>query len=230
MRINWFTTATLFVVMSLASCGDHTEEVYEFISDFNVGGNDWAHGFSDYDPSFAEGFEFQYGIRSIPGMGDTKGFLLAAQNRSDDLFMFLKTRLTGLEPYRRYSLVAQISFYSNAGSNCVGIGGAPGENVYLKVGYSTDEPIQNGYDLNVDKGGQSDSGRNAMLVGNVAIDGLECTGQKLGRKHVISKSDSPLILDTDDSGSVWIFVGTDSGFEGLTELYYESIKLILKPQ
>lgn len=228
MNAKWLLTIIFFV--SLAGCGDSKEQVYAFNSDFNVDSNGWVVGFSDYEPSLAEGFDFRSGVRAIPSDPNKQGFLVAAQNRSDDLFMFLKTKLTGLEPYKSYSLIAQISFYSNAGSGCVGIGGAPGENVYLKVGHANDEPQQVGYDLNVDKGGQSDSGRNALLVGNVAIDGLGCSGEKLGRKSIVSDQISPLILETDKYGSVWVFVGTDSGFEGLTELYYEHIKLTLVAQ
>ncbi|MDE0699169.1 MAG: hypothetical protein OXH61_00425 [Acidimicrobiaceae bacterium] len=36
-----------------------------------------------------------------------------------------------------------------------------------------------------------------------------------------------LTVETDDDGSVWLIVGTDSGFEGLTRLYYDRIAYTL---
>jgi hypothetical protein len=220
----------LVVMLSLTGCNDSRDSSHEFYTDFNKSTDGWMHGFSDFEPTLSEGFEFRFGVNTIPVAPDRKGFLLSAQNRSDDLFMFLKTRLTGLTPNERYSLHANVSFYSNGGAGCVGIGGAPGENVYLKVGHSIAEPRQIGYDLNVDKGGQSDSGRNALFIGNVAVDGIGCSGTALGKKSVSTDNQQPLTVETDATGAVWVFIGTDSGFEGLTTLYYETIKLQLTPE
>lgn len=220
----------LVAMLTLTGCNDGGNASYEFYTDFNKSADGWIHGFSDFEPTLSEGFEFRFGINSIPLAPEKKGFLLSAQNRSDDLFMFLKTKLTGLNPNKRYSLQAKISFYSNGGAGCVGIGGAPGENVYLKVGHSVEEPKQVGYDLNVDKGGQSDSGRNSRLIGNVAVDGIGCNGTALGKKSVSTDKQQSLTVETDAAGAVWVFVGTDSGFEGLTTLYYETIKLQLTPE
>ena len=36
-----------------------------------------------------------------------------------------------------------------------------------------------------------------------------------------------LIVETDGDGRVWLIVGTDSGFEGLTRLYYDRISFTL---
>ena len=36
-------------------------------------------------------------------------------------------------------------------------------------------------------------------------------------------------IRTDDRGSMWLLVGTDSGFEGLTGLYLESITVRINP-
>jgi hypothetical protein len=33
---------------------------------------------------------------------------------------------------------------------------------------------------------------------------------------------------TDSKGKIWLIVGTDSGFEATTALYYSSIKAVLK--
>ena len=34
----------------------------------------------------------------------------------------------------------------------------------------------------------------------------------------------------DDDGTLWLILGTDSGFEGLTTLYYDEITVVLEPR
>ena len=36
-------------------------------------------------------------------------------------------------------------------------------------------------------------------------------------------------MEADNTGSAWLIVGTDSGFEGLTSLYYHRITYTLTP-
>jgi len=43
-------------------------------------------------------------------------------------------------------------------------------------------------------------------------------------------SQSSLWKKSNISGDLWIIIGTDSGFEGLTELYYSAVKILLENQ
>ena len=38
-----------------------------------------------------------------------------------------------------------------------------------------------------------------------------------------------LTARTDGAGTLWVFVGTDSGFEGATAVYYSRIEIKLEP-
>lgn len=38
---------------------------------------------------------------------------------------------------------------------------------------------------------------------------------------------NPINVTTDSQGSAWVIVGTDSGFEGATTVFYDSIELTL---
>jgi hypothetical protein len=40
-----------------------------------------------------------------------------------------------------------------------------------------------------------------------------------------SNSTNPFRITSDPNGEVWVIIGTDSGFEGETVLYYNSISL-----
>jgi len=203
------------------------DKAYNF--NFNSGAQGWTAGFSDYPADNAAIYQLESGIRTLPGETSTKGFYLSGMNRSDDLFMFLKNQFSGLEPSTKYYARVRLSFLSNAGVDCVGVGGAPGESVYLKFGYGDKEPKQEGYYLNLDKGQQSQSGSHAKVIGDVAAQGAACDGSAFAEKTVQTTTSQRIPLYSDGQGKVWVFVGTDSGYEGLTSLYYKSIEIALEP-
>lgn len=39
-----------------------------------------------------------------------------------------------------------------------------------------------------------------------------------------------LVIAANEQGEIWLLVGTDSGFEGKTTLYYEGIGATLRPE
>jgi hypothetical protein len=112
------------------------------------------------------------------------------------------------------------------------VGGAPGESVYFKAGVSLDEPVPTLMNadfvtLSVDKGNQASGGKNAGAVGNIA-NGIPC--DQPSRFVLIDRLyHHPELVRTDSRGQLWVIVGTDSGYEGLTALYYYQIIVTLRP-
>ena len=49
------------------------------------------------------------------------------------------------------------------------------------------------------------------------------------RLKTLDNANRPLNVATDSEGRLWLIVGTDSGFEGLTRLYYARISYTLTP-
>jgi hypothetical protein len=201
----------------------------------------WTVDFADYPPNSGTGYELDAGIRLMPRKltrVPRRGFYIQGHNRSDDLFMFLKRRLTssdGIVANRTYRIEYVITFASNAASGCAGIGGAPGESVALKAGASSVEPLavlqSNGYlRMNVDKGNQSLGGTAASVAGNIA-NGIPCEQAApfypfalIQRSHQHTTN-----VTASANGELWLLIGTDSGFEGLTRLYYQGIRVKLIP-
>jgi len=147
--------------------------------DFRQGVQGWEAGFAEYSPEM-EGMMLEAEIRPLPseiGINGT-GYYVQGMNHSDDLFMFLKRRLgtdDGVVPGQEYRVMFTTVFASNAPSGALGIGGSPGESVYLKAGASMVEPevyldSETGYYLmNVDKGsGNSGNGTAASVIGDIA--------------------------------------------------------------
>jgi hypothetical protein len=136
--------------------------------------------------------------------------------------MFIKRQVSGLKPETTYDLTFDITLENHIPPKEMGIGGSPGESVFFKVGAAAQEPQkmneQGFYYLNVDKGEQSQGGEHALVIGNLANPLVNPDDPQFQPKSLTNEG-NPLKVTTDSQGCVWLFVGTDSGFEGPT-LYY----------
>jgi hypothetical protein len=205
--------------------------------DFNSGSKGWLAGFADYTLGTAD-LQTIAELRPLPDELGRRGngFYLQSMNRSDDVFMFLKKRLTsedGLEARKAYRVFFDIRVASDARTGCLGVGGSPGDSVYLKAGIVASEPVTTvdgtGYvGLLADKGQQSTGGRDAGVIGTIA-NGTPCTGSTSPYVSLRKNYAHVAQPKADKDGSLWLLAGTDSGFEGLTGLYYESITVRINP-
>lgn len=211
------------------------EKIFRYT--FNQETHGWIPGLSDYVLEATE-LRFKAEVRQLPPnfQSELRAYYLQSDNTPDDLFMFLKKELAasdGIEPDRTYSVSIYVGFLSNAPSDAAGIGGSPGGSVFLKAGVSLLEPVaildtaQSYVGLNLDKGSQSESGRDLQVVSNIE------NGQPpqdnppylyLERVHHF-----PTLVRTDRRGAIWITVGTESGYEGRTGIYYYEIIVTLRP-
>ncbi|MCC2606846.1 hypothetical protein [Planctobacterium marinum] len=226
---------TFSAALLLAACGsdDNDEptvpEPVVITTEFNDGKQGWEAGFSDYPVDDEEIYELEAEIADLPDESGDQGFRLKGMNRSDDLFMYLKGRVVGLHPNTDYTLHGSVSFFSNAGADCIGIGGAPGESVYVKMGATEIEPEQLDFYMNIDKGNQSQPGNDAIVIGNIVAEGANCEGTAFGEKTLEVALEDGFEVQSSASGELWIMIGTDSGYEGLTDMYYTEVHLTLTP-
>lgn len=226
-----FVVSLFFLTSCDRSASDDPTPVQTFEYSFATDPEGWAHGFADYSADWDESrFEFAFEHTPLPGevAQSANSLMLSGRNISDDLFMFLKRQVSGLQPNQTYLVTYQIELASQYPEESVGIGGSPGASVYLKAGASTVEPqpvVQDGYyRMNIDKGGQSQGGKDMVVVGTVGIPGNEFTYRLIQRDNL----QDPVRAQTDAAGNLWLIVGTDSGFEGTSTLYYNRIKVTLR--
>lgn len=220
-------------------CNDDDDDgtatpVESFSYTFEESAEGWEGGVADYPADWdTSRLEFRFARTDLPASVNQDGMAMriSGRNISDDLFMFMKKQITGLEPNHTYSVTFQIKLASQYPEQSVGIGGSPGASVYLKAGGSATEPMPvevdeagNNIRMNIDKGGQSQGGEDMVVLGNVGIPGEDFRYQLIQRDNL----QSPVQLTTDSSGSLWLIVGTDSGFEGTTTLYYNTIDVELE--
>ena len=204
----------------------------EFSFTFEEDTEGWAVGFADlpadYDQSI---YELDHGHRPLPDELEGHGIYIQGHNRSDDLFMFLTKRVEGLQPDAAYEVAVSVDLATNVPAGSFGIGGSPGESVFVKAGASSVEPVtvEDGIGhlrMNIDKGNQSRGGEAMVVIGNVAHP--DVTGREY-RIKTLNNDVQPVTVETDGEGRLWLIVGTDSGFEGLTTLYYDRISYRLRP-
>ena len=205
----------------------------KFTFDFETDAQGWTVGFADlpvdYDQSI---YELAHGHGPLPDGLEGSGVCVQGHNRSDDLFMFLKKQVDGLMPDTAYTVSVSMDLATNVPVGAFGIGGSPGESVFVKGGASTVEPLtaEDGIRhlrMNIDKGNQARSGESMVVLGNVAHPEVVNTEYRV---KTLDNADLPLVVSADSNGRVWLIVGTDSGFEGLTRLYYARISYMLTPE
>ncbi len=226
-RLLWLA----FLIL-VPGCGtsSNSDEPFTFMYNFSNSTEQWSGGFADYPVGEEDFFNLNFNRSPLPEPldSDVHALQITGDNRSDDLFMFIKRKIDGLKPSANYSLSLEIELASDSPEDAVGIGGGPGTSVFLKAGAVAKEPVpvvteqtgfeQGYYRMNIDRGNQSQGGDDMPVIGNVAHnkDDFEYT--------LIERSLENFTVQTNERGELWLIIGTDSGFEGTTTLYYSEVR------
>ena len=199
---------------------------------FDDGTEGWVGGFADLPVDHADhGYDVDFSYGDTPVSGEeNKGLLLTGNNHSDDLFMYIARKFDssdGLTPGAAYTVDLSFNMATNAAPGMMGIGGSPGESVYIKAGVVDTEPQSEPgtgdsarYVLNLDKANQSQSGEDMVVVGDAAKS--EGDGQD-DDSYQYKAFSHTFEAVANESGELWVIIGSDSGFEGTSLLYYDDI-------
>jgi hypothetical protein len=147
------------------------------------------------------------------------GLKLEGHNSGDSIFLFIKKKITGLDPAKTYKVAYQINLATNFPDTLAGAGRI----IYLKAGASTTEPTSitgTGIStVSIQNGALAKSGTQMRLLGNVA-NGLDSTYYK-----PITRSNAnvavPVTPDVD--GNIWLCVGINTTFKGDMALFFDRI-------
>jgi hypothetical protein len=201
------------------------------VYDFEDGLEGWNVAFADYPVGEEEFYELESGHAPLPDpLDDTEYALrISGNNHSDDLFMYAYRQVGGLTPDAEYQVVFDLEIASNAPEESVGVGGSPGASVYIKAGALTGEPGRivddlNWYRTDFDKGNQAAEGDDMVNIGTAGttLDAFVYT--------IIDRSNDgePFMARSNTNGQLWLIIGSDSGFESTTTLYYDKISVHLR--
>ena len=224
----------LLIFPLLFSCKDDNitpaPDFGEIDDSFNTSPLSWNGDFADYPKDSETFYELKYSHENLPAPLDqnAKGIRISGNNHSDDLFMFMKKKVSGLVPNRSYRMKIDVQLASNARKGDLGVGGSPGSGVILKAGMTVTEPqkvlenTSNHYRLNIDKGNQSGGGADVVVLGDVE-NGTD------KQDYALIERSGEFKGKADDKGEAWVMIGTDSGFEATTTLYYTKVKASFTP-
>jgi hypothetical protein len=227
----------LIFLLAAGCASDEEQGAFQIVTysyDFNESDFDWKGGFSDY-PSSGDTptYELEYKYTHTPA-STKNSLMISGNNHSDDLFMYIKKKIEGLSPDTEYTMTFEVEFASEAREGLVGAGGAPGESVFLKIGAVAVEPksvlLDDQFVMNIDKGHQSESGDDMIKIGDIAVpantDGFVLTTRSNSPYDGNSSYHEPIMVRSNSNGELWLIVGTDSGYEGKTTLYYTKVAAV----
>jgi hypothetical protein len=208
-----------------------TQAQVSLVFDFSNDAQGWIGDFADYPKGQEDYFKLEFTRTNLPRPLNTnkQALKLSGFNHSDDLFMFIKRKITGLIPNTRYQISFRVEFASDAPTNAFGTGGPPGEGVVLKAGATKLEPQKEVdkdgyYRMNIDKDNQSQPGKDMDTIGHIGVSDTTSVFTLIARNNYTH----PFIATSNEKGELWVIIGTESGFESSTTLFYNEIKIDFK--
>jgi hypothetical protein len=214
----------LFSACQMQDSNDAPLLIFSAVYDFNDGEQGWNHGFADY-PVVHDStlYALEYAYQDEPS-GTAKSVKLSSNNVNGDVFMYLKKQVTGLKPNTEYTITFNIELGLDAN---VG-GAAVYESVYLKAGATHLEPktvIESGYyTMNIDKGNHEIAGEDMTTLG-VVLTPENSSGYSIIKRNN-TMTNSRYTAKSNGNGDLWLIIGTDSGFAGITTLYYTKVNVV----
>jgi hypothetical protein len=233
-------TLAVFISFTISCFAQGTPTTVSVSFDFRNGALGWQAGFADYPPTTDKNGFYQLlaEVRTLPpelGVNGTS-FYIQGNNHSDDLFMFIKRRLNsddGIVAGQTYQITYTLVFASSVQSGCVGVGGSSA--VTLKAGASPAEPIAL-FDsspliswLRMNVGKDPNQGNIAASPTGTIANGIPCGSAQNSYVSIQRTHQHTSLVNANAKGELWLLIGTDSGFEGLTALYYQRIAVTLTP-
>jgi len=212
----------IILLILVSGCSINQKKEWSF--NFEKEASGFKEIFSDYhdDGNNYTTYEMAFGRELIPVESGSQGLFINGSNRSDDLFMGFIKKLERLKASTEYHFTLNFVLGTNAEAGSIGIGGSPADSVYVKAGFVNEEP-KSALDenmifrLNIDKGNQSEGGLTLPVVSTMA----KAEGSKEGYGLKTIKVEIDLRSNTD--GSVYLVIGSDSGYEGLTRYYLDDV-------
>jgi hypothetical protein len=223
------------MVVSILACGQEPAKTVQITFTFDTNEEGWSGRFADLPIEHEQqGYDVHFSHDEVPvPNAESNGLFITGNNHSDDLFMYIVRGLgseDGLKADTQYNVKLSFKMATEVPPGMMGIGGSPGESVYIKAGVINKKPEaieQSGnYVMNIDHGSQSQSGSDATVIGDAAK--AEGPGQD-DMTFQYKNFELTQEVTSDSEGRLWIIIGADSGFEGISRLYFDDVNITFSP-
>lgn len=190
-------------------------------STFETGTEEWTGDFAFAKTGTESTVKFGLKQEVLPSVlkSTLHGLKLEGENQSDSLFLFIKKKVSNLDPSKTYKVAYQIDMASSFPDTI----GSSGRIIYLKAGASTTEPSKLPgtaiFTSTIDNGTLAKSGKEMLLLGNIG-NGLDSTYYRS-----ISRNNANLAVQVKPSaaGEIWLCIGVNTRYKGNINLYFDRI-------
>ncbi len=226
------------LLMLLSACGgqheaDNTSATPVTLNvDFSQDSSAWALGYSDHSDNTAPANVHMQLSEPLGPPFNQRALQISGTNRSDDMFVFIRRRVDQLAPSTLYLAKVSLELVAGIPQGCMGVGGAPGEAVYVKTAVSEIQPhsvrqADGNWVMNIDKGNQASSGLQGQTLGNITNSDTDCQWGRSERKTL--STSKAITVHTNTQGQLWWLLGQDSGYEAGSSLVLLRATLQLDP-
>lgn len=235
----WILWGSLAAVACLTACDKENDKLNAITiveSQFETTVENWSSDFAQYSDALFTGtkkdsltkayLQISMERTQLPIALDSTKYGLRSQsyNPKDSLFMFIKKKISGFIPGRNYKVVFDINLGTTYFEKSADSLGSPSNSVYLKAGASPSEPLKtlvNGYyNFSLNKGKLSQDGTEMVVLGNVSNG----SDKQIYRLVPRSNGNNPVMVKAGEQGQIWLCVGYESNYKGISVLYYDKIK------
>jgi len=227
----YLTWAKLVLLLGLSACNseerNNVDPVRTMISEFDTGLEGWRGDYALYNKADTTKIGFRMERDSLPAIIDSTrwSLRLEATNAGDSIFLFLKKKMTGLNPDKTYT----IDFDIDVASNFPDLPNGSGKNINIKAGASATEPVKLGNTYltpSIKKGLWDKDGAEMAIIGDVVNKASRAVYEIINRKN----DSKTIAVKPDANGTIWICIGEDTRYDGKTVLYYDRIKIVCTEQ
>lgn len=222
-----FVVILLSLSVSLFSCNDenkvHTQPI-EFFWDFNSGADGWIGDFAEYPTGEEAIYEMMFRHTQLPDTSGQHVLMLSAVNHDSNLFMFIKKKVSGLEPYAVYYVDFTIEYTCDIP---LAQSGDSESKVFLSAGASQSEPFKiagegGKYGISIDKSTRLINGDDMYVLGSpIPFE------EKSPFEFKFLESVKPLHRVANPEGELWLIIGIESEIDSLNAIYIRTVKVEL---
>lgn len=188
---------------------------------------------ADYDTDHPYNDQIFIGLAATPEPFEYRNSLkFKWNNYSDDMKGVIFKQFDGLEANKKYTVTFELDLVTYISYECGGIGGSPSEGVNAKgaiLNYKPERIIVDGdYRANVqDSQKGNNEGDETVWIGDIGLPTTTCVSDPADRiwEQKTIKNEQEFIFTNDNQGEAWLYISLDSGFEGVTEVYYTDLRV-----
>ncbi len=201
------------------------------VFDFATGPHGWVPAFCDYPVGDEEAHELHTDWNWLPDPLDQarRALVISGNNVGEDLFMYYRRKIDGLEAGRDYLISFTIDFASNKPNGCMdACGKSPGAPTIM-VGAAQEAPdpieVEGWHRFPVEKGRPAWDDQTVRYLANASAGHMDCTENAPYEIRRTRTSSLRVKATADPAGDLWLFFGTDAQLPGTTKLYYTKLTL-----